>query len=138
MKLAVFISTILIANLSSAQNRTITGKIVDADMEVLPMVNIQNMDTVLLGTTEVDGTFEIEITESTNQLLISFIGMEWQTVQLKPNCDRVNVLLMYDGNYCHRSNRKNERRRRKYLAKQPGLLEVAYEQGIFETNKPCR
>jgi len=102
------------------------------------MVNIQNMDTVLLGTTEVDGTFEIEITESTNQLLISFIGMEWQTVQLKPNCDRVNVLLMYDGNYCHRSNRKNERRRRKYLAKQPGLLEVAYEQGIFETNKPCR
>jgi hypothetical protein len=138
MKLAVFISAIFIANLSSAQIRTITGTIVDANMEVLPMVNIQNMDTVILGTTEMDGTFEIEVTESTNQLLISFIGMEWQTVQIKPNCDRVNVLLMYDGHYCHRSNKKNERRRRKYLAKQPELLELAYEQKVFGKEKPCR
>lgn len=137
MKLVTFISTILIANLSSAQNRTITGTIVDTNMEMLPMVNIQNMDTVLLGMTKMDGTFEIEITESINQLLISFIGMQWHTVNLKTNCDTVNVLLMYNGNYCHRSERKNERRRRKYLAKQPELLELAYEQGIFGSEEPC-
>ncbi|HCX21919.1 MAG: hypothetical protein CMB80_26530 [Flammeovirgaceae bacterium] len=138
MKAILAILTILLANFCVAQSRTITGTIVSADMEPLPRVDIYRMDTVVLGTTEMNGTFEMEVPSNATEILVGWIGMEWQIVELQPHCNTVNVLLMYAGNYCHRSDRKNERRRRKYLAQQPELLQQAYEQGIFGTEKPCR
>ncbi len=138
MKSTLTILTIIFTNICVAQTRTISGTIVSADMELLPRVDIYDMDTVVLGTTEMNGTFEFEVPSNTTKILVGWLGMEWQTVELEPNCNTVNVLRMYAGNYCHRSYRKNQRRRRKYLAKQPELLQQAYDQGIFGTEKPCR
>ena len=121
-----------------AQTRIVTGLIIDANMERLPEVKIHTIDTTFLGTTKLDGTFEIELPVDSCELLISWIGMESQKALVPKDCNKINVLLMFDGNYCYSSNRKNERERRKYLAQQPKLLEQAYDQGIFNINEKCR
>jgi hypothetical protein len=68
-----------------------------ADLELVPRVDIWSMDTVVLGTTEMDGAFEIAVPSHTNKFLIGWVGMESQTINLISDCNTVNILLMYAG-----------------------------------------
>ncbi len=88
MRIVIILIVILfVLNLNlSGQTRTIQGQIISEDFEELPKVRIQNIDTLLLGKTELNVHFKIEISEKRNKLLLSFIGMEWTTI------NRIKVL----------------------------------------------
>jgi hypothetical protein len=48
-----------------AQDRTLTGKIISEDLETIPQANIQTLETTHIGTTDIDGNFEIKIPSGT-------------------------------------------------------------------------
>lgn len=119
------------------QTRTITGRVISEDLETLPEVRIQNLDTVVLGTTDKEGRFKIGIAPATDELLISWIGMEWKTIQLPANCNQLDIILMYHGHYDFMSARRIDRVRKKRFKKLPELHIAAYEKGLFTTKQSC-
>ena len=135
MRIAIIlISILLILNLNlNGQIRDIQGLIISEDFEELPNVRIQNIDTLLLGETDLNGHFKIEIPQKTDKLLLSFIGMEWTTIELTEDCDKIEIIMMYDAIYDFMSLRKVDRLRLKRFNKLPELHKIAYKKGIFLT-----
>ncbi|MFD2515742.1 hypothetical protein ACFSRY_17860 [Pontibacter locisalis] len=119
------------------QTRTITGRVINENLKTLPEVRIQNLDTVVLGTTDKEGRFEIEISPTTDELLTSWIGMEWKTIQLPAQCNQLDIILMYHGSYDFMLARRVDRLRKKRFKKLPELHLAAYEKGLFTTKQPC-
>ena len=136
MRQILFLTFISISFLSSGQTRTITGKVIDEYFEPLPQVRILNRDTVQLGTTDKDGNFRIELPEGTNELILSFIGMEWTLLKVPINCDKIEVIMMLEGTYDFMSNRKVDRQRKKRFDELPRLHSNAIAKGIFYES-PC-
>lgn len=138
MEAIVFISILFIINHNlSGQSRNIQGRVISEDFEVLPEVRIQNIDTILIGKTDIDGYFKINIPRETDKLLLSWIGMEWTTIQIPKNCDTLEIIMMYDGTYDFMSSRKIDNLRRKRFNKLSELHIKAFNKGIFKTEKPC-
>jgi hypothetical protein len=131
--LLTFIST---SFLSNGQTRTITGKVISENFETLPEVRIQNRDTIRLGTTDKNGNFKIELPNGTDELLLSFIGMEWTLLKVPLNCDKIEVIMMFEGTYDFMSNRKVDRLRKKRFDELPKLHSSAVAKGIFYES-PC-
>jgi len=72
--------------------RTVTGKVTDSQSgEGLIGVNIVVPGTTLGTTTDIDGNFSIKLREDQNQLEISYIGYETQTINATNRV--VNVIL---------------------------------------------
>ncbi|MEH6706316.1 MAG: hypothetical protein V7691_16090, partial [Galbibacter orientalis] len=61
----------------NGQTRNIFGRVLSEDLEPLPMLDIRNSDSVLLGKTDMDGGFKIGIPQETDSLLLRYLGMEW-------------------------------------------------------------
>lgn len=64
---------------TTQQRKKVTGKVLDELGEPLPGVAIQVVGTPRGVTTDIDGTFSIEVT-SADKLLFSFLGMQDETV----------------------------------------------------------
>ena len=138
MRFCIYSIIIFFININVyGQTRTITGRIIDEDFETIPEARIQNSDTVLLCKTDINGNFKIEIPIETKKILISWIAMEWKTIYLHDNCDHLDIILMYDAHYDFMSSRKVDRLRKKRFNKLPEIHKVAFEKGIFLTEKPC-
>jgi len=76
-----------------AQNKTITGKITDAESgEGIPGVTVVIKGTTTGVTTDIDGKFKIEVKDSKSILTISFIGYETQEIPMGSNT-MINVSL---------------------------------------------
>ena len=119
------------------QTRTITGKVLDDQLRPFPKVRINSTDTVLLGETDLNGTFKIETPNSTFSLIINGIGLEWKLITLSPECSHLDIIMLNSGSYDFMSPRKVDRRRKKYFDTLPELHQSAQEKGIFKTAKPC-
>jgi hypothetical protein len=91
----VFVIFFVTGNLF-CQTRTISGRIISEDLEELPVVSIHQIDTALIGKTDINGRFSIEIPSDTDSLILTFIGFEWTTIQLQADCDTLEVIMMYD------------------------------------------
>lgn len=139
MRLAIITILILLAinPILLGQYRTIHGRVIDEDFETLPQVRIQTIDTIKIGETDIEGRFKINIPQKTDKLLISWIGMEWTIIQLKNNCDTIEIVLLCDAIYDFMSSRKIDRLRRKRFNKLPEIHKIAFQKGIFATNNPC-
>ncbi len=69
-----FLAFLLNANLF-AQGRTVTGKVTDADSgEELPFVNVTVKGSTKGTTTDIDGNYSIEVSDSEQVLVFTFIG----------------------------------------------------------------
>ncbi len=67
---------------ASAQNRTITGKVIDEKTgSGLPNANVEARGGSTVITTA-DGSFSISVTSKTNSLTVSYVGYESQTISL--------------------------------------------------------
>lgn len=119
------------------QTRTITGRVVTEDLLALPGARVQKADTLLLGTTDINGTFRVEIPADTKALIISAVGMEWQSIHLPDSCDHLDIILLNSGHYDFMSARKVDRLRKKQFQKLPQLHQAAYLKGLFSAAKPC-
>jgi hypothetical protein len=135
----ILILDILFLSLNlSGQNRIITGRVItDYGLEPLPMLYIQNSDTVLLGKTDMDGRFTISIPQETERLLFNYVGMEWTEIKLKKDCDTVEVVMMYDGTYDFMTLKKVDRLRKKRFDNLPNLHSEAVKKGLFQNNSIC-
>lgn len=134
----ITLSFFIIPFFSECQSRTITGKVVaEYDLTTMPEVMIRTQDTVRLGSTDKDGVFEIEFPVGSNELLLTFIGMEGTYIKVPADCNHVEVIMMDDVIYDYISiqsaNRKRYRRF-KDLANKHGQ---ANEKGIFSSAFPC-
>jgi len=115
----------------------VTGKVIGEDLEVIPFVMIKNSDTALLGTTDLDGKFEIEIPITTKILRSGWIGYEWRTINLPAECNHLDIILMTSDTYDYISLKKLNRLRMKRFEKLPELHSTAYKKGIFKSQLPC-
>ncbi|MFV0564880.1 MAG: SusC/RagA family TonB-linked outer membrane protein [Flavobacteriaceae bacterium] len=67
---------------SEIQKRTITGVVKDASGMVLPGANVFVKGTTTGMVTDFDGEFKLDIEESAQTLVISYVGFETQEVQI--------------------------------------------------------
>jgi len=137
MRQILLLTFIVISFSVGGQTRTITGKVIDEYFENLSGVQIQNSDTIQFGMTDANGEFKIEIPTNTDSLLFGFIGMEWATIKLTSNCDRLEIIMILSGTYHYRSHKKIDRIRKDLFDKIPDLHSNAFDKGFFTSPTPC-
>jgi hypothetical protein len=121
----------------SGQTITISGKIIAEDLTPIPQVGIQNSDKFLLGTTDLNGRFKIEIPANTKSLFFSSIGFEWTSINLTDSCNQLDIILLYNVIYDFKTLKKVDKLRKKRFDKLPILHLEGYQKGIFSTEKSC-
>lgn len=136
ISIIILLISIFVADLS-AQRKTIKGRIISEDLETLPGVKIQDADTVLLGTTGIDGRFTITIPQETKKLIFSWVGMEWTSIELFPGCDNLEVIMMIEVIYDFASLKKVNRLRKRRFKKLHKVRVLAIDKGLFEEKDAC-
>lgn len=120
-----------------SQNKTINGRIISNQFDILIGVPIMINDTIEVGKTDIDGFFKIEIPVSEKKLLFKFVGLDPATIELVNECDEVEVVMMLSSTYDFISLKKVDRLRMKKFKKLPELHKEAFEKGLFKTEKTC-
>ena len=139
MKISTIVILILLFfNLHlNGQTRTIIGRVICEHLEPLSGLDIENSDNFLLGKTDLDGRFKINIPQETDSLMFRYVGMEPTDIRLKKDCDTIEVVLMYDAIYDFMTSRKIDRLRKKRFDNLPILHSDAVKNGLFENNYIC-
>lgn len=134
----ILILAVLLSSLNlNGQNRIISGRVISEDLEPLQGLHIENSDNVLLGETDMDGYFIINIPKETDSLLFRYLGMESTDIKLKRGCDTVEVVMMYHAIYEFTTSRKIDRLRKKRFDNLPKLHLDAVKNGLFTNNNIC-
>jgi len=95
--LLILVITVMSYFNALAQNKTITGKVVDADDGLpLPGVSIKIKGSTLVTQTIGDGTFSISAPADAQTLVISYIG--YQTQEVKITGTNLNIRLVSSAN----------------------------------------
>jgi len=129
----ILILAVLLFNLNlNGQTRTIIGRVISEDLEPLPGLDIESINNISLGKTDMDGRFKISIPKETDSLLFRYVGMEWTDIKLKNECDTIEVVLMYDAIYDFMTSRKIDRLRKKRFDNLPKIHSDAVKNGLFE------
>lgn len=135
--LTVFIVVLHVSTLSAQETKRIKGRIVSENLELLPGANIHDLDTTLLGSTDLDGYFEIEVPSETDRFLVGFIGMEWMTVEPKDDCQNLEMILLSAVIYDFIPLKRVNKKRKKRVRQLPRIHKDAYKNGYFESSTPC-
>jgi hypothetical protein len=117
--------------------QTVKGRIVDENLDEMSQARIYYKDTVLLGETDFNGFFEINIPKNTTYLSIGFIGYETAIVSIPDSCKNLEVILLQDSTYHYNSRKKIDRLRKKEFDKLPELHRAAKNKGLFAREHPC-
>lgn len=131
------LATLLLATPTIGQTRNLAGKVIDDHFHSVYQAGIFNSDTILLGETDLNGNFNIDIPLDTQTLIVASIGMEWKNIKLSGDCPNLEIILQPRATYDFISARKIDRLRKKEFNKLPSLHQKAFEQGIFKNNEPC-
>lgn len=78
--------------LAQQKGRTINGKVLDETQEALIGVSIVQKNTTNATVTNTDGEFNIELTSGEQVLIISYIGMETQQIDVS-NKNNIQIIL---------------------------------------------
>ena len=125
------------ANSIFGQNITISGKVICEDFTPFPGVQICNSNRTIVGQTDIMGSFSIELPSSTNELIFSSVGAEWELIKFKDECKKFEIVLLLRPTYDFISKKKVERLEKKRLKQLPELHRKAYDKGIFKSEIPC-
>lgn len=117
--------------------RTIKGRIIDENLEILPAAGVFDADMRRLGEIGSEGFFEVSVPKESDKLIFGFIGYEFAPVSIPTNCDYLEVILLRDVLYHYKSNRKIDRLRKKEFDRLPELHKKAVEKGLFKIDSPC-
>ena len=108
-----------------SQNKTIKGRVISNQFDVLIGVPIMINDTVEVGKTDINGFFQIEIPVFEKKVSFKFVGVDPATIELVDKCDNFKSL------------KKVDKLRMKKFKTLPELHKEAFEKGLFKTDKPC-
>ncbi len=89
-KIALFLSILLFMGtlVANAQTRNVTGTVTSADDgQPIPGVSVSVKGTTLGTITNIDGLFELKVPEDSKTLVVSFVGMKTQNVELTSASD---------------------------------------------------
>jgi hypothetical protein len=120
-----------------SQTKSINGRVIAEDFDILPFVSIVINDTIEVGKTDMNGFFNLEIPHTTTKLLLLTVGMEPTTIRLNEKCNKIEVVMMNSVIYDFISLKRSEKRRKKRFKKLPEIHKRAFENGIFETARAC-
>ena len=134
---SISIVFLLLTLTTFGQSRPIKGKVIGENLEVISQVTIQDSNTVLLGMTDIDGKFKIEIPVNITTLFIGRFGYEWALITLPTNCDHLDIILMARSSFDFITVRKVNRLRLERFKKLSDLHLTAYKKGIFLADKTC-
>ena len=95
-----------------SQNRIIQGKIIDPDFETIVGVFIVINDSVCVGKSKLDGSFQVEIPSFVSKLSFCEPSYEQADLQLDDSCNVIELIMIEDAFY-HMSYRKINRDRKK-------------------------
>jgi hypothetical protein len=133
-----FLAVALSLGTAHAQHtKTLTGRILGDDLIGVPMADIRTRDTTVIGKTDLDGYFKLDVPVNTKTLLFTAIGMEWTTVNLSGECSSLEVILLYASTYDFMSVKRVNRQKFKRFKHLPHLHQQAYEKGLFKSCAPC-
>jgi hypothetical protein len=133
----ISILTLLSVTHVAGQTRNLTGKIIGYDFQPFIQTKIFNIDTVLLGKSDMTGQFSITIPYDTKTLFVADVGMEWKKITLTDSCNILEIILLPSWTYDFKTLKKVEKLRKKEFDKLPRLHKTAFEKGIFKSDKPC-
>ncbi|MCC2545512.1 carboxypeptidase-like regulatory domain-containing protein [Hymenobacter sp. BT175] len=117
--------------------KSLTGRVLSEELDAVPRANIYARDTTIIGTTDMEGYFKIDVPVNTNTLLFGTLGMELTTVKLSGECSTLEVILLYDFHYDFISVRRVNRKVFKRFKQLPKIHQQAYEKGLFKSPAPC-
>jgi hypothetical protein len=117
--------------------KTLTGRLLDDRLEGVPRANICARDTTVIGTTDMEGYFKVDVSINTNTLIFTSIGMGLTTVNLSADCSNLEVILLLASSYDFMSVRRVNRQEFKRFKHLPHLHQQAYEKGLFKSRAPC-
>ena len=139
MKKFLIICIVLSVSICSlySQNKTIKGRVISNQFDILRGVPIMINDTVEVGKTDINGFFQIEMPVYEKKILFKFIGLDPATIELVDKCDEVEVVMMISSTDDFITLKKVDRLRMKRFKKLPELHKEAFEKGIFKTDKAC-
>ncbi|RAJ80263.1 hypothetical protein CLV59_105371 [Chitinophaga dinghuensis] len=137
-KLAIIFIVLCVSHCSLySQNKTIKGRVISDDFEIVPLASIMINDTVEIGRTDLNGFFRIDIPASAKKILFRSVGLEPAIIELVDTCNEVEVVMILSGTYDFISHKKADRLRMKKFKKLPALHKEALMKGIFKTGKAC-
>jgi len=139
MKKFLIICIVLSVSICSlySQNKTIKGRVISNQFDILRGVPIMINDTVEVGRTDLNGFFQIDIPISVKKILFGSVGLDPTTIELVDKCDKIEVVIMLSSTYDFITLKHAERKREKRYKKLPEIHKQAFEKGIFETDKAC-
>ncbi|MDP2159405.1 MAG: hypothetical protein Q8K02_02905 [Flavobacterium sp.] len=133
----LFIGFFFFNNILYSQNKTIKGRIITEDFDILRGVTIIVNDSIEVGKTDIKGFFEIDIPILVNKLTFDFVGLETVTIHLIENCDNVDLIMMYDVTYDFIPLKRVDIKRKKRHKKLEKVYCEAFKKGLFESKEPC-
>ena len=134
--IVILISFFFNCNLSG-QTRTIKGKVISEDFDSLAMVHIQTTDRTIIGKTDFNGQFEINLPIDTAILQFEFTGMEQTEIFLDKNCETVEIIMLNYAIYDYTSSSKIDRLRKKDFKNLKSKHAEAVKKGMFKSNTLC-
>ncbi|MFN3968340.1 hypothetical protein [Flavobacterium sp.] len=118
------------------KSTSITGKVIDQDLNTLPGVELRVGDSII-ATTNLNGEFKIELDREVKKVTFMFAGLEQTPIVFDSECKKLEIVMLYSGGDCFATLKKNDKMRKKIFDKIPSIYRQAYEKGIFEYDKPC-
>ena len=94
-KLMILFCGLLLSSALWAQQKAITGTVVDSTGDALPGVNVVVEGTTTGTVTTIDGTFSLNVPSDTKFLTVSFIGFASQKIDVA-NKSNVTITLKPD------------------------------------------
>lgn len=122
---------------SSYSQRSIKGRVLGEDLEILTGVKVFDRDTTVIGTSDWDGYFKIDLPKNSNELLLAGIGYEWTKITLPEDCKNIELVLLTAVIYDFMSSNKIDRLRKKRFEKLYELHSKAHQRGFFLTEESC-
>lgn len=83
LKTKIFVLLLALTNVVSAQQNSISGRVLDNENKPLPGATIVVKGTTVGTVSESDGTFQLQIPSDAETLVISFVGMVTQEIPIE-------------------------------------------------------
>ena len=119
------------------QSRLLQGRVISNRLETLPGIRIQNGDTTILGETDLEGRFQINLPEKTQTIVLRGVGLEPTTITLNDTCTTVEVVMILAATFDFMSSNRIDRLRLKEFKQLPDLYIQAYKKGLFTKRTVC-
>lgn len=120
-----------------SQTKNIYGKTISDDLEIMSYIFISINDTIEVGKTDLNGTFQVEVPVYAQKISFSSVGFETAHIEIVDDCNKVEVIMLSSSTYDFLTPKRVNKLLFKEFKKLPSLHEQAFNKGIFEQNTIC-